>query len=168
MSKKLKIQFWRAEEALAMQIIEQEGLPKLKKDGIVHITDAPWFYSTGIGLRGCIRSTDWKISVIQLDTNAERDAYLQKIVAAITDELFTEGELKVGEMCKVRNSESSEWEKRKLIAVLPKQYEKRFITEMEDYPIKHKGWDCARPIVKRTEPTIEECGQLVAYTWEEK
>ena len=32
MSKKLKIQFWRAEKALAMQILEQEGLPKEKND----------------------------------------------------------------------------------------------------------------------------------------
>lgn len=168
MRKKLKIQFWKAENALAMQIIEQEGLPKLKKDGIVHITDAPWFYSTGIGLRGCIRSTDWKISVIQLDTNAERDAHLQKIVAAITDELFTEGELKIGEMCEVRNDEDNTWKKRKLIAILPEQYNRRFIAETEDCPDEHSSWDCARPITKRTEPTVEECGQLVTYTWEEK
>lgn len=29
------------------------------------------------------------------------------------------------------------------------------------------SWDCARPI-GRTEPKIEECGQLITYAWEEK
>lgn len=58
--------------------------------------------------------------------------------------------------------------KRKLIAILPEQYDERFIAEWKDYPIKHKGWSCARPIAKRTEPTVEECGNIVTYTWEEK
>lgn len=169
MSKKLKIQFWKPEGALVMQIIEQEGLPKLKKDGIVRITDAPWFYSTDIGLRGFIRSTDWKISVIQLDTNAERDEHLQKVVNAITDELFTdERELKIGEMCEVRDYEDNIWSRRKLLAILPEQYDKRFIVESGDCPTEHSSWDCARPIAKRIEPTVEECGQLITYTWEEK
>lgn len=29
--KKLKIQFWKAEQVLAMQILEQEGLPRYKE-----------------------------------------------------------------------------------------------------------------------------------------
>ena len=33
MSKKLKIQFWKADKALAMQILEQEGLPSCKEEG---------------------------------------------------------------------------------------------------------------------------------------
>nr|DAQ48450.1 MAG TPA: hypothetical protein [Caudoviricetes sp.] len=33
MSKKLKIQFWKAEQVLAMQILEQEGLPRYKEKG---------------------------------------------------------------------------------------------------------------------------------------
>ena len=41
MRKKLKIQFWKAEKALAMQILEQEGLPKEKGDGFVRINDSP-------------------------------------------------------------------------------------------------------------------------------
>lgn len=71
-------------------------------------------------------------------------------------------------MCEVRNSESSKWEKRKLIAVLPEQYEKRFITEMKDYTTEHYSWRYARTITKRIEPKIEECGNVVRYTREEK
>lgn len=53
MSKKLKIQFWRAEKALAMQIIEQEGLPAEKGNGFVKIIDSPALdFEMGIWLRG--------------------------------------------------------------------------------------------------------------------
>lgn len=167
MRKKLKIQFWKAEKALAMQILEQEGLPKHKEEGIVYIGAIPWLCEKRIDLRGCRPEFDWNIERIIFGTNAERDAYLKKKVDAITDELFTsEGELKVGEMCEVRDDKDERWQKRKLIAILPKQYKERYIAEWEDYPNRHSHWDCARPITKRTEPTVEECGQLVTYTWE--
>ncbi len=95
---------------------------------------------------------------------------MDKIVNAITEELFTgEGELKIGEMCEVKDYKDEQWKKRKLLAILPKEYKNPFVTESEvcnnDYCIL---WNHARPIAKRTEPTIEECGQLITYTWEEK
>lgn len=167
--KRLKIQFWRAEGALAMQILEQEGLPSCKEEGKVLILTQPALYAYDIVLRGRAKWDNLRIPYIEFDTNAERDAYLQKIVAAITDELFTEdGELKVGEMCEVRDVEDDNWEERKLITILPEQYRERFIVEWADCPTEHYSWDCARPLTKRTEPTVEECGQLVTYTWEEK
>ena len=165
MSKKLKIQFWKAERALVMQILEQEGsfcdsehvymgLPELCCDRIYLCDEAE---------RGNL-----DVSARSFMANSERDAYLQKVINAITDELFTRGgELRVGEMCEVRNGENENWRKSKLIAILPEEYDERFIAEWEDYPIKHKGWNYARP-VGRTEPKIEECGQLVTYTWEAK
>ena len=167
--KKLKIQFWKAEKALAMQILEQEGLSKCKEDGFVHITDSPWVYRDKIDLRGYDSQNDLDVEKVKFDTNAERDAYLEKVVNAITDELFSGSEeLKVGEICEVRDAELDFWEKRKLIAILPEQYKRRFIAERGDYPNGHCSWDCARPIAKCTKPTVEECGQLVTYTWEEK
>ena len=157
MKKKLKIQFWKAEKALAMQILVQEGLPQLLTS------------SDSVFLRGSDNLSDFKIAQIMFSTNAERDAYLKKAVNAITDELFTgERELKVGEICEVKDYKDEQWKKRKLLAILPEQYNERFITETEDYPTEYSSWDCARPIVKSTEPTIEECGQLITYTWEEK
>lgn len=169
MSKKLKIQFWRAKLALAMQILEQEGLPKYKEDGFVNIIDSPWIGKKKLFLRGDDSIYNWKISRIEFDINTERDTYLQKVVNAITAELFAEGgELKVGEMCEVKDYKDGQWKKRKLLAILPKEYKNPFVAESEvgknDYCIL---WNCARPI-GRTEPTIEECGQLVTYTWEEK
>lgn len=167
--KKLKIQFWRAERVIVMQILGQEGLPERKEYGFIHINELPWLYGDRIGLRGYAHAADWDTSAIKFDTNAERDEYLQKSVNAITEELFSdEGELKVGEMCEVKDYKDDNWERRKLIAILPEQYDERFIVETKDYPTMYYSWDCARPISKRIEPKIEECGQLITYTWEEK
>lgn len=168
MSKKLKIQFWKAEKALAMQILEQEGLPECKEDGLVKIDERPLIGMKSIYLRGYMSSLGLSIPYGRFNSNTERDEYLQKIVSAITDELFTDkGELKIGEMCEVSDYEEH-WTTRKLIAILPKKYENRFITEWKNYSAGHRSWQYARPITKRTEPKVEECGQLVTYTWEEE
>lgn len=169
MSKKLKIQFWKAEKALAMQILEQEGLPKEKMKGDVRILVSPELHVDFVFLRGDYISGNSNIGWITFNTQYDLNAYLHWAVNAITDELFTEGgELKIGEMCEVRDDEDEQWKKRKLLAILPEKYDKRFIVEKEEYPYEYSSWDCARPIAKRTKPTIEECGQLVTYTWEEK
>lgn len=169
MSKKLKIQFWRAKLALAMQILEQEGLPERKVNDFIKIISMPCMFRDELCLRGYDTQEDFFVDVIYFSSNTARDAYLQKAIKAITDELFTgEGELKVGEMCEVRDGEVGDWEKRKLLAILPEQYDERFIVERKEYPTEVGSWKYARPITKRIEPTIEECGQLVTYTWEEK
>ena len=92
MSKKLKIQFWRAEKALAMQILEQEGLPSCKEEGEALIWEQPSLYEYSIDLRGLAKWANLRISHIGFDTNAERDEYLKKAINAITDELFTGSE----------------------------------------------------------------------------
>lgn len=170
MNKILKIQFWKAEKALAMQILEQEGLPKEKGNGFVKIIDSPALvFETGVWLRGYHHCADFKSDSVPFNTNSKRDAYLKKVVNAITDELFAgKGELKVGEMCEVKDYKDEQWKKRKLLAILPEKYDERFIVEKEEYPYEYSSWRYARTITKRTEPTVEECGQLVTYTWEEK
>lgn len=167
--KKLKIQFWKAEKALAMQILEQEGLPE-KDTGIVRITKYAMFYDDIICLRGSQSEYDLDLIVEKFNTNIERDAYLKKVVNAITDELFTggRGELKVGEMCEVRSGDYMCWHKSELIAILPKKYTFRFFTKCTYDDKEFLCWRYARPIAKRTEPIVEECGQLITYTWEEK
>jgi hypothetical protein len=165
--KKLKIQFWKAEKALAMQILEQEGLPSCKEGGEALIWEQPALCKYSIDLRGSAKWANLRISHIEFCSNAERDEYLQKVINAITDELFIgRGRLKVGEMCEVRDDEDDDWGKKKLIAILPEKYSDRYIAEMESCPTGHFAWRYARPITKRTEPKVEECGQLITYTWE--
>lgn len=167
--KKLKIKFWKAEKALAMQILEQEGLPEKKMDGFVHIFNFPSLYDSCISLRGKKAEYDLNLNDIYADTNSERDEYLNKITQAITDELFTDtGELKVGELCEVRDYEYEDWQTRKLLAILPKNYIIRFIVKMDEVKDDWIDFRQARPLRKRTEPKVEECGELITYTWEEK
>ncbi len=169
MSKKLKIKFWRAEKALAMQILEQEGLPTEKKyDGIVFITSSPELYSEDVYLRGTEKKYDLCICHCYFASNQDRDEYLDKITQAITDELFTgKGDLKVGEMCKVSDNENEDGSPNELIAILPKGYKARFIVKVF-YGTGWESFEYAQPLAKRTEPKIEECGELITYTWEEK
>lgn len=167
MTKKLKLAFWLTDKTLAMKIEEQAGLPHFKETGFVRIKSSPYLEDWGIYLRGNYWAADNQVVSKCFISNEERDAYLQKVINAITDELFTgEGELKVGEMCEVKDGEVGDWEKRKLIAVLPAQYRERFIVEWEDCPTEHASWTYARPIAKHTEPTVEECGNVVTYIWE--
>lgn len=165
--KRLKIQFWKAEQALAMQILEQEGLPKKKKEGNILILGEPEVRDDNVFLRGNRSSENLNVSGIAFNTNSERDAYLDKVINAITDELFTgEGELKIGEMCEVRDDDTESWRKRKLLTILPEQQSYRFVVDSLE-PHRYIGYEYARPIHKRTEPKIEECGNVITYTWEE-
>ena len=166
--KKLKIKFWKAEKALAMQVIEQEGLPIYKNKGRVWITSHPSLYGY-IQLRGSYKDCDLGITHKIFCTNTNRDAYLDKITQSITDELFSSnGELRVGEMCEVRDYEHKEWETRKLLAILPPHIEMPFIVERKNNNALVEGWTYARPLAKRTEPIVEENGEIITYTWEEK
>jgi hypothetical protein len=166
MNKKLKIQFWKAEKTLAMQILEQEGLPSYKEEGFALICDQPALCEYSIDLRGRAKYANLLIPCVEFATNTERDAYLDKVIDAITDELFTvEGELNIGEMCEVSDDGVS-WRKYRLLAILPDRYEMRFI--IENGTLSWCTCTYARPIVKRIEPTIEERGQLITCTWEEK
>lgn len=167
MSKKLKIKFWKAEKALAMQILEQEGLPKVKDDGNVNIGQSPDLYSEMVELRGAWSHCDLNVVVKRFPENQDRDEYLDTITQAITDELFTgTGELKVGEMCEVRGCYSY-WRKAKLIAILPEHIRERYVVDDD----KDYG-ECiacaeAQPLAKRTEPKVDVNGEIVTYTWEE-
>ena len=169
MKKKLKIKFWKPEKALAMQIIEQDGLPKRKEDNKVCIISSPFITRDGIALRGNSKEQDLSVPYRSFKSNQERDAYLNKMTQAITDELFTNnGELKVGEYCEVRDFDYEEWETRKLLAILPHHIEMPFIVERPQNKACVEDWTYARPLCKRIEPKVETNGEVISYTWEEE
>ena len=169
MKKKLKIKFWKAEKALAMQIIEQEGLPEKKKNGFVLIEQSPDFYSEMVELRGVWSNCDFDVVNKRFSENQDRDAYLDKIISSITDELFTsDGELKVGEMCEVRHYKGHIWEKLKLLAILPNPQKYKYVCEARDDNTYFYSYAEARPLCKRIEPKVETNGEIVTYTWEEE
>lgn len=158
MSKKLKIRFTKFENALAMQILEQEGSFRDSKHVYMGF---PELCCDRIYL--CDEEEHLNISAIYFDTNAERDEYLKTVIRWISKEQFGESmrELKVGEMCEVRNS-GTPWVTRKLIAILPGQYKKRFIAESQFNDFEYFSWNEARPLSDCIEPKID--GDV--YTWE--
>ena len=161
MSKKLKIKFVKFEKALAMQILEQEGNFRYSKHVL---TGQPELCCDSIFLCDEEERGDSVISVRFFKANAERDEYLKKVIRWISDEQFDEGEgeLKVGKMCEVRDCDYNEWERRKLIAILPEKIKDRYVVED---PRCDNDWLCFRqacPIGGAIEPTID--GDV--YTWE--
>ena len=128
MSKKLKIKFWKAERALAMQILEQEGLPESKIDGKVRIVHSPAMSDDMIYLRGKEYCYDFVVENYYFGSNQDRDECLNRLVNAITDELFvSKGEVKVGELCEM-SDDKLVWEVRRFAGKSAKQLglEKRF------------------------------------------
>ena len=151
-----------------MQIVEQWGLPKEKSCGRVRIAYVPALLEKAILLRGVNAKENFRVATISFSTNKDRDCYLKNAIRAITEELFTgEGELKVGQMCGVRDDEDEPWKGRKLLAILPARYKERYIVETADYPDEHSSWKKARPIKRHTAPKIEECGQLITCVWKD-
>ena len=94
MSKKLKIQVWKAEHVMAIQILEHSGLANIYDNVLYGKT---WTLDASLNL-----------NVFNFNSNAERDTYLKIILNNIEKESFN------------------------------------------------------------AEPHIEECGNVVTYTWEEK
>lgn len=157
MNKKLKIRFVKFDCVLTMQILEQEG--EFKESEHIRLNIFSGLYND------CVFLNSW-ISSMHFYTNQERDEYLNKVIRWISEEQFAEGsgELRVDEMCEVRDVPRGEWKQRKLIAILPKRFANRFIVEDDCDNCDWTYFVYARPIGRRIEPKID--GDI--YTWEEK
>lgn len=164
MIKKLKILFTKFEKALAMQILEQEGsfcnsyhvqmgVPDLCVNDIYLCAEDE-------------RDNLNHVSVIEFVSNKLRDAYLKDVIRWISKEQFAMrlGKLKFGELCEAHVGDR--WEKRKLLSILPKRYKNRFIVEGVEDDESWVGCSEIRYLPDWNKSTVEECGQLITYTWE--
>ena len=170
MKKKLKIKFWKAEKALAMQILEQEGLPKQKYNGVIRISGGITFVNETLYLRGIEEIFDFDIDSKSFESNQDRDAYLNKITQAITDEMFTNRQVgfKVGDVCEF-SDDKKEWVKDFYSgSILNRNAETEFLSSEDMKSSFYVGWKYARPLAKRIEPKVEENGEIITYTWEEE
>ena len=163
MSKKLKIQFWKPGRSLVMRILKQEGLPRLKTDGFIRIDSAPAIEPYKLCLRGIYYSADDAVTLYNFDSSELRDKYIENVVTSITSELFkSEEKLRIGEIYEVSNRKDfSDAQRKKLIAILPKNYPSRYIVQVDVNRSTWEAYDYARAIV----PTIEIHGDVVTYTW---
>ena len=160
MKKILKIRFVKLKNALAMQVLEMEGKfsdSKHVKIGNTRFcydscTIAPYFYI----------AKDNLVGVGYFGKNEQRDEYLNNVVKRISEEQFSmTGKIKIGEMCAVSNN-TVNWSKRVLLAVLPVDINKRYITN-GTWPHESDEWKYARPISESDNLIIEEDD---IYTWQ--
>lgn len=94
--KTLKIQVWKAEHAMAIQVLEHSGLANIH-DGVLY--GKTWKLNASLNL-----------NVFNFNSNADRDEYLKNVIRWISEEQFgkdNEGMLKSGELCEVRDDKSA-------------------------------------------------------------
>ena len=83
---KLKIRFTEFKEAVAMQILEQEGLPERVEEGRVLIDFGPSVDNSTIWLRGRHDSSNYRVATYTTENPSEK---IQEYVSWITE--FMEG-----------------------------------------------------------------------------
>lgn len=172
MSKKLKLAFWLTDKTLAMKIEEQAGLPHLKETGFVRIKSSPNLEDWGIYLRGSYWAANNLIVSKYFSSNKERDAYLDRVVNAITDELFIADEkLEFNKPCKVDNNiTTGKFELAIYLGKLRLNDKWYYITKPFDEdssnPTMLKAWSVVSPVKTCRGPIKEEFGPVVTYTWE--
>lgn len=89
MTKKLKIRFVKFERALAMQILEQEGIFMTIEH--VRVRAYPSLDENCVFLRSWEKEYDFSVRTIRFNGNAERDEYLNKVIKWISEEQFANG-----------------------------------------------------------------------------
>ena len=172
MSKKLKLAFWLTDKTLAMKVEEQTGLPHLKETGFVRIKASPYLEDWRIYLRGTYWAADNDVVSKCFNSNEERDAYLDKVVNAITDELFIADEkLEFNKPCKVDNNiTTGKFELAIYLGKLRLNDKWYYITKPFDEdssnPTMLKAWSVVSPVKTCRGPIKEEFGPVVTYTWE--
>ena len=158
MTKKLKIRFVKFERALAMQILEQDGIFKATKH--VQSISSPGINYCYICLRGNDLSSHNIISTLSnFSDNAERDEYLEKVIKWISEEQFsTKGKLKIGKECEF-SDDGVAWYSGHFGGKCAKELgEPRFLAAGSNILVRFKN---ARPIVGCVRPKID--GDV--YTW---
>lgn len=157
MTKKLKIRFVKFERALAMQILEQNGV--FSSGRHVKISAVPEFaYEDILYLRGSMTSSDFVVRVKCFTNNAERDEYLNNVINWISDEQFSTGrKLEIGEEC-LFSDDRKDWHSGKYAGKCAKQLgEPRFL-ELDSVSLTR--WKYVKPLYG----ALKIDGDV--YTWE--
>lgn len=157
MTKKLKIRFVKFERALAMQILEQEGIFKTIEH--VRVRAYPSLDENCVFLRSWEKEYDFSVRTIRFNGNAERDEYLDKVVKWISEEQFaTDRKLEIGEAC-LFSDDRKDWHSGKYAGKCVKQLgEPRFLALEGDISLTR--WRYVKPLYG----ALKIDGDV--YTWE--
>ena len=160
MTKRLVIRFTRFDCALAMQILEQEGL--FNNSTHVRIFDCPYLGGDFVQLRAD-PLFNYKLSVKTFVADIARDAYLDKVIKWISEEQFSVGgNIEIGKLCGAfDNEKEDEAIIGELLAILPEYCKGRYIVRNETCVREWDYYDNAQP-VRCLYPEIK--GDI--YTWE--
>ena len=162
MTKKLKIEFVKFERAVAMQILEQEGIFMTTEH--VQSVVCPAISDERIYLRGAdLKLHDTISTLSNFSDNAERDEYLNNVIKWISEEQFAiRGKLAIGKECEASDN-GEDWVVRSFAGKSAKQLgEPRYLAYWYDnlgYLIRYKY---VRPLASFVRPKID--GDV--YTWE--
>ena len=163
MKKLLKIKFVKFERALVAQQLAIIGSKYFKET--THVRQDITFDMLANEVNLLIMTNGSMIDTLWFDTNTARDEYLEKVIKWISEEQFaTGGKLEVGKLCEVSLCEGTEvgWVQSKLLAILPKYIENRYITQNNLFKNDSVSWTYARPIASCVQPKVN--GDV--YTWE--
>ena len=154
--KKLKLRIAKFECALVMQVLEMQNIDFSVSSHVLRgRTD---FAQECIYLR-----KEPSIGLASFPDNAERDAYLQKMLGWITEEQFGGArKLEIGKPCLIRDCEDEEWAERIYAGKVAKQLGmcKRHLACSESEEDSFFRWRYAKPI----NDSLKIDGEI--YTWE--
>lgn len=159
--KKLKLRIAKFNKMLVVEQLERTG--EWKNSTHVYVQDDLHLYKSEdrIDLQEDI--DDESSDCLRFDNNAERDAYLQKMLGWITEEQFGgAGKLEVGKPCLVRDREDEEWSERIYAGKVAEQLglDKRHLARTEFERDAFLRWRYAKPI----DDCLKVDGEI--YTWE--
>lgn len=159
MKKKLKLRIVKFTRRIAVELLEMEG----KFNETKHIKCAEHFDVSDYDIslpKNLGKRTEF--DAILFRNEKECSQYLAKIIYWITDEQFGGiGELEVGTEC-LLSIDGIHWGKHKLLAILPEEYEPRYIAHAK-IPPHYLGFFSYAKSLTSNEPLTTD-GEV--YTWE--
>ena len=167
---KLKLQFYKTDKAVAVSVLECEGIPVTSDDGAIEVC---FYHATELFSDGEMilnNHETGKISTIEVDNPEE---YVDKLVNNIAKKLFAsrKREAKVGDIVDI-DSNSEEYT---VLHVLPEEYYNRYIVTSNRFdggvsPFDNKPKVYALPNIplvnEKCAVMKEIVGNLETYTWE--
>lgn len=166
---KLKLQFYKTDKAVAVSVLECEGIPATTDDGAIEVC---FYHTTELFSDGEMILNNHKtgtISTIEVDNPRE---YIDKLVTNITRELFAsrKREVKVGDIVDI-DGDGVEYT---VLHVLPEEYYNRYIVTSNRFEGGVRPFDKPKVYAMPNIPPVDEKSAVMkevtstveTYTWE--
>ena len=167
---KLKLQFWRTDKAVAVSVLECEGVPITRdRDKAVRVSSCG---STQLFSDGTMILNDHETGMIDTAEVNDPREYIDKLVNNIARELFAskKREVKVGDIVDI----DSDGEEYTVIHILPEEYYNRYIVTSNRFDEGVRPFDKPKVYALPSVPLVYEnftvmkdvTDNVETYTWE--